>query len=421
MVAISLMSKTNRRLPALRIVVVTTFFPNAADPHRTPFVKNLVKAMMTGVELEVLAPVAIAPAWLSGRRWARLHDVPERELFDDIEVQHPKFLVLPKMSWFSGVGYFLGIWRYLSDRKRRGKPFLVHTHCGYPDSVGVAIACRLLKLPYVVTLHGSDINVYAEKTLLRPQIRWALAHASGVVAVSSTLEAKVKTMMQSTVKRTAYIPCAGFDPALFFVRDQGSARESLEIEPRRRVVVYVGNVVSIKGVDVLIKAWATRKAGQENFDDLLVIVGAGERRPALEAEAANLGLGGSIQFRGALPQSDVSRWIAAADVLCLPSRNEGMPNVVVEALATGVPVVACRVGGIPELVEDGVNGLLVEVDRPNDLADAIERALHRVWLRDEIRRSVENLTWAKLAARNLEFFRSLPAIPESDVEPNGKH
>ena len=98
-----------------------------------------------------------------------------------------------------------------------------------------------------------------------------------------------------------------------------------------------------------------------------------------------------------------------------------MPNVVVEALATGVPVVACRVGGIPELVEDGVNGLLVEVDRPDDLADAIERALHRVWLRDEIRRSVENLTWAKLAARNLEFFRSLPAIPESDVEPNGKH
>ena len=393
-------------LPALRLVVVTTFFPNSADPHRTPFVKNLVKALKAVSELNVIAPVAIAPVWLSGRRWARLHNVPDREQIDGIDVQHPKFLVLPKMSWFSGFGYFLAVRPYLSRLKHEGRSLLVHAHCGYPDAVGVAIACRLLKLPYVVTLHGSDINVYAEKLLLRPQIRWALKHASGIVAVSSALLSKAGKMMQSNTQLTC-IPCAGFDPDLFFVRDQKTARESLGIEQGKRVVVYVGHLVPIKAVDTLVKAWAIRKAGAAGFEDLLVIVGAGECRPELEAQAEQEDVRDSMKFTGVVPQAEVSGWIAAADVLCLPSRNEGMPNVVVEALASGVPVVASRVGGIPELICDGKNGLLVEVDRPDDLANALGQALNQVWSRDEIRKSVEDLTWSRLAARNLDFFRSL--------------
>lgn len=396
---------------AARLVIVTTFFPNSADPHRTPFVKNLVKALKAQAGLNLIAPVAIAPAWISGRRWARLHNVPAQEVIEGIEVHHPKFLVLPKMGWFSGWGYFFAIRPVLARLRRAHPSLVVHAHCGYPDAVGVAIACRWLKIPYLVTVHGSDLNVYAEKIGLRPQVRWALTHAIGVVAVSAALRAKAQTLMRPSVP-SACIPCAGFDPALFFVRDQNVARKALGIAQRTRIVIYVGHLVPIKAIDSLVKAWSIRKdrSKEAAFDEMLVIVGAGECRAALDEQVAKLGVQACVKFTGVLAQAEVSQWIAAADVLCLPSRNEGMPNVIVEALATGVPVVASRVGGIPELITEGKNGLLVEPERPEELAIALGNALERTWPREEIRQSVEELTWPRLAARNLEFLRSI--LPE---------
>jgi glycosyltransferase involved in cell wall biosynthesis len=182
---------------------------------------------------------------------------------------------------------------------------------------------------------------------------------------------------------------------VFAPRDRSACRAALGIRAAR-LALFVGNLVPVKAVDVLLAAWGMLR----DPDAALRIVGDGAERGRLEAMAARLP---GVSFLGALGQPEVARWMAAADVLVLPSRSEGMPNVVVEALASGVPVVASGVGGIGELVADGANGKLVPPGDPAALAGALSSALGRDWDREEIRASVAHLTWTALAERNLSF------------------
>ena len=287
----------------------------------------------------------------------------------------------------------------------RTTSYLIHAHCAYPDGVGVALAARLLGLPYAITAHGSDINVYSEQTMLRRQMRWALCGASGVVAVSAGLCDKIE-QLTGGLARVRMIPCAGFDPKLFRPNAAKASRSVLGIPTAGRLVVYVGQLVPIKGVTHLIAAWLEllRNSLVEE-GDRLVIIGAGRERAALERQAAQAGA--CVQFVGEIPQIEVSTWLAAANLLCLASLNEGTPNVVIEALASGVPVVATRVGGVPDLIEEGVNGMLVPKADPSALATAIATALAHGWDKETIQRSVAQMTWAALALRNVQFLESI--------------
>lgn len=388
----------------LRILIVTTFFPNAVDRYRTVFVKNLVVAMHRRVTLGVVAPVPYAPPSPVVARWAALRRVPVEESIDGVDVVHPRFIVIPKFNVFSGLGYFIGVLRTLYSAKKRLGSLLLHVHCGYPDSVGVACAARLLRLPYVVTVHGSDINVYAAMRSLKPQIRWALGGARGVIAVSNDLVAKVTHLMNGSQINLTYIPCAGFDARIFFARSLLESRRALAISETARVVVFVGNLVPIKGVESLVDAWALLKQrGTLDPEDRLIVIGEGVCRVPLEQHGRSANILSNTSFVGAIPQAQVANWIAAANLLCLPSRKEGTPNVIVEALAMGVPVVASRVGGIPELVRDDVNGVLVEPGHAAQLADALDYTMSRTWQREEICASVAHLTWDALAEKNCEF------------------
>lgn len=390
----------------MRILTVTTFFPNPVDPQRAVFVRHLVQAMESarpGLMAGVLAPVPWAPPRPRRAAWQALRAVPARESAGAIEVEHPRFAVLPRLEALSGAGYCAGLLRPLL--RRRAGIDLLHVHCAYPDAVGAAAAARLLGLPYLVTVHGSDVNVYAQRRTLRPQIAWALRHAAGIVAVSPALQERVRELTAPFAPPTACIPCAGFDGRVF--RPQRiPAAEAQEAAPRApgRVVLFVGRLDPIKCVDRLIEAWALLRArGALSAPDRLVIIGDGPCRPALE----RLGAGAPVRFTGSIAQGEVADWVARAAALCLPSRNEGTPNVVVEALACGVPVVASRVGGIPQLVRDGVNGLLAAPGDAAALADALAAALARTWDARRIAESVAHLTWPELARRNLEFIDSL--------------
>lgn len=382
-----------------RIALVTTFFPNRVFPHRTVFLKNLTGAFRRHVPVDVVAPVPYAPPVIGIARWRKLRAIPATESIEDMAVCHPRYGVLPKLDALSGMTYFLGVMGVLKRLRAQHGRFLVHAHCAYPDGVGAALAARALDLPYVITAHGSDLNVYAKQRLLRPQIRWAFGGARGVIAVSRELEAKAAALAgQVPVER---IPCAGFNPEIFFPRPRQDARSALKpaIASAARVVIFVGNLVPVKAVDALLSAWATLRArGALNDTDRLIIIGDGPERVRLAAMAVD-----GTHFAGALPQPEVARWIAAADVLCLPSRHEGMPNVVVEALASGIPVVASRVGGIPELVTDGVNGRLATAGNAMELSDALYAVLTGPWDPATIRSSVSHLTWDALAVRNLDF------------------
>jgi glycosyltransferase involved in cell wall biosynthesis len=183
------------------------------------------------------------------------------------------------------------------------------------------------------------------------------------------------------------------------------ARRALALAPDGRLVLFVGNLVPIKATDRLVEAWGILSRSRALGDhDLLVVVGEGRCRADLERQAARLGVGGSVRFEGAIPPGLVPRWLSAADLLCLVSRNEGTPNVIVEALASGRPVVATPVGGVVDLIEHGRNGLLAGA-APEALASAIQLALGRDWEEGSLRSSVSTLTWDNLADRNLRFMQ----------------
>jgi glycosyltransferase involved in cell wall biosynthesis len=165
----------------------------------------------------------------------------------------------------------------------------------------------------------------------------------------------------------------------------------------------------VKALDVLVRAWALLVGTHPALRRRLVLIGEGGERARLERLVRETDLSASVQFLGALPQAAVAEWLAASDLLCLPSHAEGSPNVIVEALASGVPVVASRVGGIPDLVQDGVTGLLTAPGDAPALARALAAALERRWDPLALVRSVSGLTWPALAARNEELLACVAA------------
>jgi glycosyltransferase involved in cell wall biosynthesis len=156
----------------------------------------------------------------------------------------------------------------------------------------------------------------------------------------------------------------------------------------------------VKGPTILANAFAALA----DLDDVdLIFVGSGR-------ESTKINGNGRSHLVGVQLHRDIPKWMNACDVLCLPSLSEGLPNVALEAMACGLPVVASRVGGVPEIVEHGVNGLLVPPADPHALAAALREALTRRWDRWAIRRSVERFDWdsgARTVVNTLEGVRAI--------------
>jgi glycosyltransferase involved in cell wall biosynthesis len=396
------------RAARLRVVVLTTFFPSPRDPLRTPFLRNLVDALAADCDIDLVIPVPRRPQI---GVWRDTAPVPAVETWAGRTLIHPRYLAVPGLHWLSGLTYFVGVWRTLRALKKRHGRFVLHAHCAYPDVVGAAIAARWLGLPLVATAHGSDINLSARERLLRPQIRAALRSAQRVIAVSAPLASAVTALTGLPPPRIECIPCAGYSPEVFHPRTpavRAALRHELGVDANVRLVLFVGHLVPVKALDVLLRAWALLlRSRPEAAPARLVLIGEGAERDALMRLAEQEGVTAQATFLGARPQAVVADWIAAADLLCLPSHAEGSPNVVVESLASGIPVVASRVGGIPDLVDDGVNGVLVPPGEPGALAAALAAALGRDWDARQISSSIAHLTWPALGRRNCDVLEGV--------------
>jgi glycosyltransferase involved in cell wall biosynthesis len=199
-------------------------------------------------------------------------------------------------------------------------------------------------------------------------------------------------------RRKVIVQHNGVDGEEFAIRDRAEARRRVGVEHDRPIVLYVGNVKVGKGCKDLVEAMdpLVRRLGRDDVE--LDIVGSGDAQEALEARTRELGLEKNIRFRGRRLHTEVPLWMNACDVFCLASHMEGCPNVVLEALASGRPVVASRVGGIPELLDDD-NGVLTPPRDPEGLARGLKEALERSWEPEKLRASVEYLSWEAVGDR----------------------
>jgi teichuronic acid biosynthesis glycosyltransferase TuaC len=296
----------------------------------------------------------------------KLAAVPRRETIEGIAVTHPRTLFIPRFAhgaW--GPLYAASIAPALVGL--RGKFDVVLGSWAYPDGFAAVVAARILGVPSVVKLHGSDINIIAKLPGPRRMSAWALPKATRIVAVSRALADEVAKL--GVPRDKISIVMNGVDASLFHPRDRAAARKELGLPIEGKLALYVGNLKAEKGVLDLAAAWKDVPNGA------LVVVGGG---------AAKLDETDRMKLVGPQPLPSIPTWMAACDVLVLPSHAEGTPNVVLEALACGRRVVATSVGGIPDLITSETLGTLVPAREPRALAVALAHALATPYDPDEV-------------------------------------
>jgi glycosyltransferase involved in cell wall biosynthesis len=265
------------------------------------------------------------------------------------------------------VAAVLTLWRLF----RHARPAIVHTHTSKAGFVG-RLAAWLARVPAVIHQpHGHIFYGYwsRPRTALFVALERIAAHWTDTIVTLTPRE--VEEHLQRGIGRPAQYAVVPSGVPIEALRreapSRAAARARLGLPSGAYVVAAVGRFVPIKGFDLLVAALADVVAHVPGARVLLI--GDGEERAALEAQARARGVADRLHITGSV--TDVIGLLAAADVLAAPSRNEGMGRVLVEAMALGLPVVGARVGGIPDVIEDGESGLLVPPDDPAALAGAL--------------------------------------------------
>jgi teichuronic acid biosynthesis glycosyltransferase TuaC len=378
----------------VRVLIVTKIFPNAAEPLSAPFNRQQFAALSELCQLEILATIPWYPGAGLLARWSsagRLAAVPAREVIDGIEVRHPRTLFVPRLAHALWGPLYAASIAPLAARYR-GKVDVVLGSWAYPDGFAAIALAELLGVPAVVKLHGSDINVIAKLPGPRRLMRWVLPRAARVVAVSRALADEVAGF--GVARDHIAVVMNGVDGELFRPSDRAAARARLGLPADGSLLLYVGNLKETKGV--LDLAAAFEQVAARDPAVRLAIVGGGEQKAAIEALVARLP--GRVIAPGPRPLAEVPTWMAACDVLTLPSWNEGTPNVVLEALACGRRVVASAVGGIPDLITDPALGELVPARDVPALAGALGRAAATPYDAGAVARLGARGGWAASAA-----------------------
>ncbi|EJG06788.1 glycosyl transferase group 1 [Methanofollis liminatans DSM 4140] len=225
---------------------------------------------------------------------------------------------------------------------------------------------KFFKIPYVVWGRGSDVH-----------LQWKFKkYVSKIVLnnadVSIALSQNMKDEMQKLSKKDIYVIPNGIDPAIF-------KESKVKKDYTGTKIIYVGSLLPIKGVKYLIKAMQILHP--TNPDIHLTIVGDGSDRRSLEQMVHEYALVQNISFVGKLPHKDIPQWLCNNNILVLPSNSEGMPNVLLEAMAAGLPVVATNVGGIPDIIKNKRNGYLVEPKNPQEIAEKIQYLINNSQMR----------------------------------------
>jgi len=395
----------------LRVLHVSQQFPSDEYPSLGIMVKHSVcalSALPAHVEQEVLAPRPYTLP-VRGFPYGKLARLPTRQLESGVMVHRPHYLYLvPKRLLYPHVGPAMrfAVSRYAS---RLQVPDVIHAHWAYPDGWAALSLRKRFKRPLVIHARGTLERVIAQQSpRFRELVATPLTAADAVIANSHALHDDCLAL--GVQARKLHVIPNGVDLSLFTPADKAAAKRALGFSDRRMLVLYCGNLRLVKGVDLLAAALPKVCALRPQLD--VVFVGSGELTARLQRELAALLIAGRVSMKGALPQSEVARYMQAADLLVLPSRSEARGNVVLEAMSCQTPVAAARVGGIPEIMRSEYGALFEPESVPAIVqalvgmtADPVKLAQQGVAAERFARNS--GLTWRAHAEHTLELYRWL--------------
>ena len=378
--------------PRLRIAVATHFFPTSSQPNRGRPIYQLTRALSSLADVRVFCVDLLYPRYKFLQQRTFLN--PDYDLsytVPGVKAEYLRYRALPVISRVMN-GYNCG--RILTPCIRKFRPDVIIGYFVYPPGFGAVAAARDLKLPVIVGSLGSDLRGISG--FMRLAVTRTMRNATFVVTVSEELRKRAIELGIPPEKiRTIRNGC---DSEIFNPSDRAAARAALHIDSAVELVVFAGRLVPTKGLRELLEAEAILLPSRPRLRT--VCIGEGVMEKELRQLASRPDLKDHVEFVGDRNPDEVARWLAASNVFCLPSYSEGCPNVVIEALACGRPVVASDVGGIPELM-DSRCGILVPPRDACQLADALAKALDRPWNQDAIAGSSRR-TWQDMARETLD-------------------
>lgn len=387
-----------KKIPKIKLLTFTSLYPNKEQPRHGIFVENrLRQLLLTGqVESKVVAPVPWFPSTNSVfGRYHKYAKVSREENRHGIEIIHPRYPVIPKLG-MTFAPFFMAL-ALLPVLKKINKKYcfdIIDAHYFYPDGVAAVIIGELLKKEVVVTARGTDINCITRYILPRSMIRWAFYKSSHVITVSKSLKENIENFCVNSNKISVF--SNGVDLKIFKKPlDKINLKKKLGLP--NYLILSVGNLVKSKGHDIVIKALSKLK------NHYLVIIGDGEEKERLSLLSFSLQCQNRVKILNNMDQCDLAKYYGASDVLVLASDSEGCPNVIIEALSCGTPVVSTLVGNVLEIVENGHDVLIF--DKNN--IDSLVKILNEFPYNDQsyIRKKMNTMfSWDETVKGQIDLF-----------------
>ncbi|MCE5229580.1 glycosyltransferase [bacterium] len=349
----------------MRICIVTHLYPIDAADYKGVHVHQMASALAArGHEVHVVTPRRVGAA--------------KREVRDGVRIERYWY-----WGWWRGwqlgqlAGYspltlaslfLIGIWKAIGRARRCD---LIHAYWVVPGGFIAAVAGAVCGRPVVATAAGTDLNMVAGRRLVRAFVRMALKGSDRLIAAGSDMK---RLAVELGMNESAVVVL----PSCFIEIMAPGKKEKADAGGCQ--FLYVGNLEKPKRVDTILRGFARARRG----DARLLIVGKGTLREELEKLAKELGIFDSVRFSGALPHEQIGPMMTEADVFVHCSDHEGLPVAIVEAIQAGLPVIAARVGGVPDVVRDGENGFVLEPDDDAGYGEKMEILMVNETLREHM-------------------------------------
>lgn len=390
-----------------KILFVSNLFPDVAEPYRGLDNATLLHRLSGEFEIRVVSPRPFSlPSVFSGRQFQCRN---EDSLFSPVYVQSP---YIPKIGSRFNHLLMARVLEPVLAAVRKEFPFeAVLCSWVYPDGCAISQVARNLRFPYAVIAQGSDVHSYLKIPARRKIIAASMASAGVIITRSAELgrllgEAGVAQEKLQTVYN-------GINFSIFKPGDRAAAREVLGLPAAGKIILFVGNFLPVKNPLLLVSAHEEYCRRNPSGECSLLLVGGGPMETEIRAVAGRLTSGKRILFAGRLEPDSVARAMQAADLLCLPSENEGVPNVILESFATGLRVVASRVGGIPEVLNHDFLGRLTARGSLTELVAAFEELFSLPARPDAITEHARQFSWERTVSGYSTLLRDMMGQPDT--------
>ncbi len=393
------------------IVVLSSLFPSAGRPQAGLFIRERMFRVAARLPLAVVAP----EPWFPGQTWLRRWAPGYRQGGDRVEgmagidVFRPRFPALPALGrQWDGVSMALAAWPTLRRLRSAGRCDLIDAHFAYPDGYAASLLGRWLDLPVTLTLRGTEPR-HLSQARTRRQVLAALHAARRIFTVSDSL--RRLALEAGTDGAKVLVVGNAVDTAKFQPVPRTEARRQLGLPAGARVLVTVGALVERKGFHRVIEVLPALL--REHPGLIYLVVGGpspeGDCSARLRAQVQRYGLEDQVRFLGPMIPEALKLPLSAADLFVLPSSNEGWANVILEAMACGIPVLASDVGGNAEVVRDASVGAIYPFATDGALLTALRAALQYPWDAAAIIAYAREHTWERRVAVLVEAFEEVVA------------